>query len=164
MIRVSRILIVTAALSVSLLSGCASFQRPQPGISEAEVIALRGKPVYEMQDGDIRLLEWPANNSNQYSYMAKIGQDGKLISFEQVLTVENFSALKPGISTKEDVLKKVGHPNRFESEYLPLVDSEVWTYRYKESGAWDSMMHIHFDRNGIVKRLENGLDPLYIRD
>lgn len=163
MTQVSRIFIA-AALSAALLSGCASFQCPQPGISEAELIAMRGSPTHEMQDGNIRILEWSANNSHQYTYMAKIGPDGKLVSYEQVLTVKKFSSLKPEVSTKEDVLKTVGHPNPLESEYLPLVDSEVWTYRYKENGAWDSMMHIHFDHNGVVKRLENGMDPLYIRD
>lgn len=164
MIRLSRALIATTALSTLLLSGCAMFQAPQPGISETELIAMRGEPSHTIQDGDIRILEWAANNSNQYTYMATFGPDGRMQKYEQVLTVENFSSLKPGISTKEDVIRTVGHPNRFESEYLALSDSEVWTYRYKESGAWDSMMHIHFDRNGIVKRLENGLDPLYIRD
>ena len=83
---------------------------------------------------------------------------------EEELTVEKFHSLKPGISTKYDVLRTVGHPNRMESEYLPLADSDVWSYRYKESGVWDSMMHIHFGPDGIVKKLENGLDPLYLRE
>ncbi len=164
MIRISRTLIVGTVLSASLLSGCTSIKYPELGISETELVSIRGKPFHEMQDGNVRILEWTASNSNQYTYMAKIGPDGKLLSYEQVLTVAKFSTLKPGISTKEDVLKTVGHPNLFESEYLPLVDSEVWTYRYKESGVWDSMMHIHFDHNGIVKRLENGLDPLYLKE
>ena len=155
--QIPRILIA-AALTAPLLSGCTVFQTPQPGISEAEVIAMRGKPFHEMQDGDIRILEWTANNYNQYTYMARIGPDGKLVSFEQVLTVENFSALKPDVSTKKDVLKTVGHPNPFESEVLPLTGTEVWTYRYKENGIWDSMMHIYFHPDGVVKRLENGLD------
>ena len=161
--KVSRTLIA-AAQSASLLSGCASLQRPEPGISEAELIAMRGEPSHTIQDGDIRILEWAASNSNQYTYMATFGPDGRMKKYEQVLTVEKFSTLKPGISTKEDVIRTVGHPNRFESEYLPRVDSEVWTYRYKESGAWDSMMHIHFGPDGIVKKLENGLDPLYLRE
>ncbi len=162
--RIPRILMAAAALSTLLLSGCASMQRPQAGITEAELIDMRGKPAYEMADGDIRILEWTANNSNQYTYMAKIAPDGKMLSFEQVLTVEKFATIKPEVSTKEDVIKAVGHPNKFESDYLPLVDEDVWTYRYKESGIWDSMMHIHFGPNGVVKRLENGLDPLYLRE
>ncbi len=158
---IQRISLVCLAL---LVSGCTTFQKPYPGMQETELLTIRGKPDAEYREGNIRTLEWTASNSNQYTYMAKIGPDGKLLSYEQVLTVAKFSTLKPGISTKEDVLKTVGHPNLFESEYLPLVDSDVWSYRYKENGVWDSMMSIHFDLNGVVKRLENGMDPLYIRD
>ena len=156
--------LIATVLSAFILSGCASFQTPQPGISEAEVTAMRGEPSHTIQDGDTRILEWAADNSNQYTYMATFGSDGRMKKYEQVLTVEKFSTLKPGISTKEDVIRTVGHPNRFESEYLLRVDSEVWTYRYKESGVWDSMMHIHFGPDGVVKKLENGLDPLYLRE
>ena len=127
--------LIAAVLSATLLLGCASMQRPEPGISEAELIAMRGEPSHTIQDGDIRILEWAAANSNQYTYMATFGPDGRMKNYEQVLTVEKFSTLKPGVSTKEDVIRTVGHPNRFESEYLPRVNSEVWTYRYKESGV-----------------------------
>ena len=162
--RFSRLLEVSTAMAVLLLSGCASTAIPEQGISETDLIAMRGKPAFTSQNGDVKTLEWTAANSNQYTYMAKIGPDGKMFSYEQVLTVERFSTLKPGVSTKDDVIKTVGHPNLFESEYLRLSDSEVWTYRYKESGVWDSMMHIHFDHNGVITRLENGLDPLYLRE
>ena len=154
-----------AIFSLTLLaSGCASFQKPYPGMPESELVNIRGEPNAEYQDGDIRTLEWTAPATGQYTYMARIAPDGRMISDEQVLTVEKFHSLKPGISTKYDVLRTVGHPNRMESEYLPLADSDVWSYRYKESGVWDSMMSIHFDRKGVVKRLENGIDPLYVRD
>ncbi len=162
--RFSRILGASSALAVLLLAGCSTLAIPEQGTSETDLISMRGTPTYTSQDGGIKTLEWTASNSNQYTYMAKVGPDGKMISFDQVLTVERFATLKPGVSTKDDVIKVVGHPNKFESEYLKLSDSEVWTYRYKESGVWDSLMHIHFDHNGLITRLENGLDPLYLRE
>ncbi len=140
------------------------FQTPQPGISEAELISMRGKPDFEQQVNGYRLLEWSGNNSSQYTYMATIAPDGTMVNYEQVLTVEKFYSLKPGRSTKQDVLRTVGHPDPFETDYLPLSGYEVWSYRYKESGVWNSMMHIHFDSQGVVRRLENGMDPLYLRD
>ncbi len=156
-------LICLTALVLSC-QGCSSFQKPYPGMMESELIGIRGKPNAEYLDGDIRTLEWTAPDTGQYTYMAKIAPDGRMISDEQVLTVEKFLSLKPGISTKYDVLRTVGHPNRFESEFLALSGSEVWCYRYKEEGVWNSMMSIHFNRQGVVKRLENGMDPLYVRD
>jgi hypothetical protein len=43
--------------------------------------------------------------------------------------------------------------------YLRLSDLEVWSYPYKEAGVWDSIMSVHFDRNGILQRMQNGPDP-----
>ena len=149
--------------SLSLrLSGCASlFITPQPGISEQEVIALKGQPDAVYQIGDTRLLEWSVGAWSQYAYMAKIGPDGKLVSYEQVLTREKFGSIPIDRFTKLDVLQTVGHPT--EVDYLPLIDREVWAYRYKEEGIWNSMMYIYFDSQGIVRRMENGMDPMYLR-
>ena len=154
-------------LAVSLLAllvGCASLSIPTQGMTEEEVISMRGTPNAEFEENGTRTLEWTAPATGQYTYMAKIAPDGRLVSFENVLTVERFYSLKPGISTKHDVLKTVGHPNKMESEHLTLSDSDTWCYRYKEEGVWNSMMTIHFDKQGVVKRLENGIDPLYVRD
>jgi len=94
--------------------------------------------------------------------MARIGRDGRLMSYEQVLTTEKFATIKPGISTKTDVLRIVGHPS--ETMYLPRQQLEVWTYPYKEQGVWNSMMHVHFDRSGVVRKMENGMDLRFDRD
>ena len=60
------------------------------------------------------------------------------------------------------MLRTVGHPT--ETDYLPLKKQEVWSYRYREEGIWNSMMHIYFDSSGIVRGIENGQDPMYLRD
>lgn len=146
------------------LAGCASVFGPPlvPGMPVQEVIARKGAPAIEYPDGDTTLLEWPAGEWSQYAYMARIGPDGKLISYDNVRTREKFATIKVNQFNKNDVLRTVGHPT--ETEYLPLRKQEVWSYRYKEDGLWNSMMHIYFDSNGIVRGMENGQDPLYLRD
>lgn len=154
-------LLTTLILSLTL-SGCASiFSTPAPGTPAEEVIALKGTPDAEYLEGDTRLLEWSVGPWAQYAYMARIGPDGRLISYEQVLTREKFDTIRIDHAGKNDVLKTVGHPT--ETDYLPLIDREVWAYRYKEEGIWNSMMYIYFDSQGIVRRMENGQDPMYIR-
>jgi len=128
-----------------------------PGDTEADLIARRGQPTHRYQDGKDRLLEYAQGPWGQQTYMARIGPDGKVISFEQVLTSQKFSTIKVGISTKQDVLRTIGSPS--ETSYLPLSGLEVWSYPYKESGAWDSVMHVHFDKAGIVRKMLNGPDP-----
>jgi outer membrane protein assembly factor BamE (lipoprotein component of BamABCDE complex) len=89
--------------------------------------------------------------------MARFGPDGGLQTYEQVLTDAKFATLPVGKATKNDVLMTVGRPA--EQSYLALRDLQVWSYRYKQSGVWDSMMHVHFDRAGIVREMMAGPDP-----
>lgn len=158
---------IPAALFVALITtsaGC-SMLMPAPvnaGDSEADLIAKRGQPTHVYQDGQQRLLEYAQGPWGQATYMARVGADGKVISYEQVLTVEKFNTIKIGEATKTDVLHTVGAPS--ETSYLSLTDLEVWSYPYKESNAWDSVMHVHFDKGGIVRKMINLPDPRFDPD
>jgi hypothetical protein len=91
--------------------------------------------------------------------MAKFGPDRRLQSYQQVLTGEKFATLKIDRATKADVLRTIGRPA--ERSRVALHNYEVWSYRYKENGVWNSMMHVHFDEQGIVRLMQNGPDPMY---
>ncbi len=142
-----------------LLAGCAGFGNPpvMPGETEQAVVAKLGQPTHRYVDGKEQLLEYAQGPWGQKTYMARIGPDGKLISYDQVLTTQKFAAIKIDSATKNDVLRTIGAPT--ETSYLTLSQLEVWSYPYKESGVWDSMMHVHFDRAGIVRKMINGPDP-----
>lgn len=144
-----------------LLVGCVTFssENLKPGISEQEVIAKLGKPAGRYTDGNMQLLEYPQGPWGQYTHMVRISPDGRLISWEQVLTVEKFATIKVGTATKQDVLRTLGRPA--ETDWLNLSKLEVWSYRYKEGGVWNSLMHVHFDQSGMVRKMENGRDPLF---
>lgn len=136
---------------------CGCTTPPVSGDTEAEVIAKLGQPTHRYKDGEDHLLEYMLGPWGQYTYMARIGPDGKIISYEQVLTTQKFNTLKVGEATKNVVLRTIGAPS--DVSYLSLTDLEVWSYPYKESGVWDSIMHVHFDRNGILRKMVNGPDP-----
>jgi hypothetical protein len=150
-----RFVALTIALS---LSACATLFPPpvNVGDSEADVIAKRGQPTQQYLDGKDRLLEYALGPWGQKTYLARLGSDGKVISFEQVLTIQKFASIKVGEATKESVLRTVGGPS--ETSYLPLRDLEVWSYPYKEAEVWNSLMHIHFDKSGVVRQMLNGPD------
>lgn len=142
---------------IAILAGCTTLNPPlQPGEPEQSVITKLGSPTHIYQDGTDKLFEYTTGPWGQQTYMARISASGKLISYEQVLTNQKFATLKIGTSTKNDVLRTVGTPS--ETSYLSLSQLEVWSYPYKESGVWNSEMHIHFDKSGIVRKLENGPD------
>jgi hypothetical protein len=155
--------IVYAAI-LATLSACAIFNPPtlHPGEAETEVIAKLGQPTNRYQDGNTQLLEYATGPWGQRTYMARIGPDNRLISYEQVLTVEKFATIKVGEATKPDVLRAIGRPS--DTSYLRLSDLEVWSYPYREAESWDSLMHVHFDRNGIVRKMQNGPDPRFDPD
>lgn len=157
----ARLVLATLAF---FMTAC-SILMPAPvniGDSEADVIAKRGQPTHYYQDGKHRLLEYTTGPMGQQTYMARVDETGKVISFEQVLTTEKFATIKLNESTKSDVLRTVGAPG--ETSYLPLSDLEVWSYTYKQDWTWDSVMHIHFDKAGVVRKMINLPDPRYDTD
>lgn len=148
---------------LTLVACSALFPAPiSVGDTESDLITKRGYPTHRYQDGKDRLLEYALGPWGQKTYMARIGPDGRVASFEQVLTVEKFATIKVGTATKGDVLRTIGTPS--ETSYLSLSDLEVWSYPYKENNTWNSLMHVHFDRNGIVRKMLNGPDTRFDPD
>lgn len=148
-----------SAASALLLSACAGFGGPAlaPGAPEAEVLARLGQPTHVYQDGDARLLEYMRGPMGQTTDMARIGPDGRLQSLTQVLTMESFARIVPGVTRQEQVLRIVGAPS--EVRFYRHPGMRAWNYPYKESNVWDSMMTIYIDDTGLVRRIENGPDP-----
>jgi hypothetical protein len=146
------------------LSGCASLFEPpvHVGDTETQTIARLGPPTAVYPDGNSKLLSYRPGYFSQYSYMARIGPDGRLVSYEQVWTMEKFAMIKPNVSTREDVLRTVGAP----TEIVGYARSPyaAWNYGFREAGVWNSMMTIYLDSNGIVRKLENGPDLRYDAD
>jgi hypothetical protein len=148
-----------ALLPLVMLSACAGLGEPAiaPGATEADVVARLGRPTHVYPDGDSRLLEYMRGPMGQTTGMARIGPDGRLQSFEQVLTMERFARIVPGQTRQEQVLRTVGAPS--EIRFYRNVGMNGWNYPYKESNTWDSMMTIYVDDTGLVRRMENGPDP-----
>jgi len=152
----------TAALALILsLSACAPIIRrtPPPGAPLAEVTAKLGKPnaVYQEADGS-QIFEYTGQPMGQFQYMARIGADGRMLSYEQVLTDEKFAAIEANRWNKDDVLRHFGHPAQVVRSRLD--EGEIWSYRYKEKGVWDSLMNVDFNGRGVVLRTFTSADPV----
>ena len=151
-----------AAAVALFLSGCTTILRQPPPIGAplTAVTAQLGQPnaVYPDPAGG-QVLEYRGQPMGQFQYMARIGPDGRLVAYDQVLTSENFGKVKVDRWTKDDILRNFGRPAEVSRVYAH--DYEVWSYRYKEAGVWNSMMNVHFDAQGVVRQMLNGPDPLY---
>lgn len=148
-------------LLLLMLSGCINLNFPpfEAGATEDEIVSHIGRPTGRYHDGNTVLLEYARGYWGQHTHMGRLGPDGRLVSWEQVLTDEKFGELVLGKSTKQDVLLKVGQPGEYTE--IVLNNYEVWTYHYKQEGVWDSVMHLMFDRMGVLQRMESGLDLMY---
>lgn len=157
-----RSLLSAVALS-ALMMGCANFKPVEPGMTSQQVYVLRGNPHYVYPDGKGgHILEWLTHEYSQFAYMAEMDPDDRVVWYGNARTDARFARLKINKATKNDVLKTVGHPT--ETEYLSRRQQEVWSYRYQESGVWNSMMHLYFDQNGVLTHMEKGMDDLELYD
>jgi hypothetical protein len=144
-----------------LLGGCALVREaPKVGDPADAVQAKLGRPtaVYPL-DGGGQELEYATGPMGQFTWMARLGPDGRLASYEQVLTGEKFATIKVDKANKDEVLRTIGRPA--ERSRVAMHNYEVWSYRYKEASVWNSMMHVHFDQDGIVRQMLNGPDPMF---
>ena len=141
-----------------LAGGCASFGRPppQPGDSADAVRARLGQPTNIYRSGNDTLLEYAYGPMGQYTWMARLGPDDRLRSYDQVLTSANFATVKPGRDDKTSILQRFGRPTQVT--HYASVEGDVWLYRYKEQDVWNSMMSVEFDRRGVVQAMVNGPD------
>ena len=63
------------------------------------------------------------------------------------------------------MLCEFGPPAEQGGVGLPSSIQIVWSYRYKQNGVWDSLMHVYFGTDGErVTRFHPGPDPMYERD
>ena len=106
--------------------------------------------------GPERRLVYPLGPRGQQTWLVDLGADGKVARVTQALTDARFDAMKEGEWTRERVLTDFGPPA--EVAPLPLRKVEVWSYRYRQSGVYDSMMHVYFDQQGIVRQFHPGMD------
>jgi len=146
-------------LLLSALTACATHPSGmRVGMSRDEVISRFGSPHVERRAADGELFIYSTAPMGQAAYAARVGPDQRVTAVEQVLTLQNFAAIKPNEWDSEQVLVHFGPPAEIQ-RWAP--DKIWWSYRYKESGVWDSLMNIRFDAQGIVRETINTPDPLF---
>ena len=159
MIRLSKNTTLAAALLLAALSGCSTFRQPAPDATVTEVTDRLGKPnaVYPDPDGS-QWLEYRGQPMGQFQHMAHVGPDGRLLSYEQVLTSKNFARIQVNDWTRDEVLRNFGRPAEVSRDRA--TGWEVWSYRYKQDDVWNSYKDIYFNARGVVRRTEDTADPL----
>lgn len=153
-------------LTLALLSGCAMMDSTPPGTPLAQVESQFGRHNYScpLPDGGQRVI-WSRQPFGQYAWGTNVDAQGRVGQIKRLLTDQNFQQLSQGVWTPERVLCEFGPPAEKSGVGLPGSIQIVWSYRYLQSGVWNSLMHVYFGQDGKkVTRFHPGPDPMFERD
>ena len=123
-----------AGIVVLAAAACGSY-RPQdvkPGMGEAEVAALIGRPTgyYPGPDGQTRI-EFATGPYGRVTWMVDLGASGKVIAApKQVLNEAYFSWIQQNARDRDSkwLLYNLGRPG--EVMRLGWIGGQVWSWRY----------------------------------
>src|SRR5712664_4613539 len=150
-------LLAIAVLPVLLVAaGCASFDGAglKPGqATSAEVEDVMGTPAETRKVGGETLLYYPRQPYGDATFVARIGQDGRLIDIEQRLTDANVAKIVPNVTTGVQVRDLLGPPA--QTSHYALNNSTVWTWYMAPLG--DSRrreeLDVQMSPDGVVREV-----------
>jgi hypothetical protein len=112
-----------------LLPACSSYAPPDAlvGMSRDELVARMGPPDMERRLDAGSRLEFPRGPYGTQTWFVYFDAAGRAVRAEQVLTVQNFNRIQPGMA-QDDVRQRLGRPS--EVQGLGRSRGVVWSYRY----------------------------------
>lgn len=127
-----------ALLMVGMLAGCVAYSPSglQNGASQAQIVEKMGAPTatYPPPPGAApevaRRLEYARGPYGKHTYMLDLDGQGRLLSWQQVLTEERFFRVTPGM-TELELKSWLGTPSQVRQ--VGWLGEMVWSYRYESS-------------------------------
>src|SRR5512144_2418965 len=122
---------MTAALALGLLGACANYASITPGTPAAAVESHSGKPSRVWPDaGGGSTWEYPMGPQGRYTYMVRMGPEGRVARVDQVLDWTTFRRIVPGMPMAE-VEHLLGRP--YSRVAFPLTGQTAWAWRFMET-------------------------------
>lgn len=137
------------------LSACGTVQ---PGMSQAQVIALRGQPTRVVALPSGTRLQYSLQPLGRQSTMVDLDASGRVVQVRQVLSANDFARIEVGRWTRADVEREFGPP-----AFVDRVASwphDIMTYRWFEIS--DMFFWVYLDASNRVQRVGQGIE--YHRD
>jgi len=146
-------------LTSSVLLACSA--PLQPGQTQELVAKVRGQASarYPLPGGAER---WAyASTFGQQTWMVDFDAQGKLLRSYPALSDRNFANIVIGRFDKADVAREFGPPAHTDGVGWGQYTFEVWSYRYQQADTANSLMHVHFGKDGKVVKYYPGPDPYF---
>ncbi|MFA7679270.1 MAG: hypothetical protein WCY07_03860 [Pigmentiphaga sp.] len=150
-----------AGVFLSLLAACAGPSSIQLGTPVQQVLTQQGQATldYPRPGGGQRFI-WSGQPMGQFTWITDTDAQGLVIDNFQALTSERFTQLDHGEWDSNRVMFEFGPPAEISRVGL-RGEHIVWSYRFREQGVWNSLMHVHFDHQGKLTKYYPGPDPLW---
>jgi len=142
--------------SLLVVAGCASFDGHglKPGqATSADVERVMGQPAQTRKVRGQTLLYYSREPNDGDIFVARIGQDGRLIDIKNRLTDANVAKIVPNVTTAEQVRDLLGPP--WDAVHYALGNSTVWTW-YMNSEPTE--LDVRMSPDGVVREVFR-LDP-----
>ena len=142
---------VVLLMLCAALAGCAYPTQFKPGTPQQEVLSKLGpaNAVKQLDGGGERWL-YSTQPMGREAFQLRFDARGQLQTTTQVLTAENFGAIRNGQFTEAQLLQDFGPPMEVTQVYS--FEGRVFTYRF-----WDNNIkrfaHVHIDPQGVVQKL-----------
>lgn len=141
-----------------LLAGCATGQYGPSqeilGLPRQMLIEQMGKPTGEWATPQGTVLEYARGPYGKHTFLITLDGQQKVRGSNQVLTLENFDKITPGMRADE-VRRLIGQS--FEINSLARDRGEVWSYRFES--VFCEWFQIEFSKEGIVRSKGMGIPP-----
>ncbi len=141
---------------LSSLQACTTYSPSNSmlGMSVSDVIEAMGKPDREIRLTEGTRLEFPRGPKGKHTYFVNFDEQGKLVSWQQVLTEERFKKILPGMP-EEEIVNLIGSGK--ERFGLARNRGYVWSYRYQTPLC--QWFQIEFTAEKKVRSVGYGLPP-----
>lgn len=140
------------------LAGCAAFGGPgfTPGTTtQQEVLSYNGAPQHAWEEPEgVQRLFWTSGPAGTSTLMARFDAKKRLLSYEEVLNMEHFAGIQPGM-TMDEVTHLIGPPYHGWTTYFKARDELAWEWRYCDSWNGAARFNVLFD--GSSKRVRSTL-------
>jgi len=141
----------------ALVAACASFDgyNLTPGQSSVqEVEKVMGAPAETRSGpGGETWYYYPRQPYGRKTFVARIGQDGRLVALEQRLTDENVAKVIPNTTNVEQVRDLFGPP--YQVLRIDRMERDVWTWHMRRFGdpGIPVSLNLQMSMDGVVREV-----------
>lgn len=147
-----------------LMAGCTSLSNVPPGTALDTAINEYGTPTQRCNNVKPELVNWSTQPMGYYAWTAEVDEQNIILSIQQMLSDEGFRQLDQHDWNASMIACWYGLPAVDEFARWKGVTYRTWSYRYKQGGAFNSLMYMYFNEKGQLVHHHPGPDPRDIND